>query len=110
MYRYIRIYFGFFKRISRLFRENIIKYDLNPDFSPVVIDLTSKEYNHSKANGDLYYIKEKQANEATLELVMSFTNISEVYHSVDYNLGNYFDLDFIRIRNFGKDIYIYKKL
>ncbi len=90
--------------------ENIIKYDLNSNFSPVVIDLTSKEYTHSKANGDLYYIKEKQANEATLELVMSFTNISEVYHSVDYNLGNYFDLDFIRIRNFGKDIYIYKKL
>ena len=31
-----------------------------------------------------------------MELVKSFTNKSGVYHSVDYNLGNYFDLDYIR--------------
>jgi hypothetical protein len=43
-------------------------------------------------------------------LVDSFTNESEVYHSVDYNVGSYFDLSFLRLKNLGKNIYIYKKI
>jgi len=88
---------------------NIITYDLNSDFTPLVIDLTSKEYVFSKKPEDFYYIKETLSEDGNMELVKSFTNKSGVYHSVDYNLGNYFDLDYIRIRNLGKDIYIYKK-
>ncbi len=89
---------------------NIISHDLNSGFSPIVIDLTSKDDARSKTVGDFYYIKETISNDTSLELVKSFSNPSEFYHSVDYNLGNYFDLDYIRIRNLGKDIYIYKKI
>lgn len=90
--------------------KNIIENDLNSDFLPLVIDSISNQYDFSKNYNDIYFIRETPSNDTSMILVKSFTNISEVYHSVDYNLGNYFDLSFIKIRNLGKNIYIYKKV
>ncbi len=90
--------------------QNIIKYDLNNSFDFTVIDGGSQSVDLSKRKEDIYYIEEKPDISDTVMLVQSFTNPSLVYHSVDYNMGNYFDLSFFGLKNLGKDIYIYKKV
>jgi len=87
--------------------KNIISSDLNSDFKPLVLDLLSKEYNLKNVN-ITYYIKEIPTSDASITLVTSFYNTSDIYHSVDYNLGSYFDLSFYKIKNLGKNIYIYE--
>lgn len=88
---------------------NIIASDLNNDFKPMVIDPISKDFDFSKIKKDIYFIKENMVNDQSLQLVKSFTNSSEVYHSVDYNMGSYFDIDYLKLKNLGKNHYIYKK-
>ncbi|KND49431.1 MAG: hypothetical protein AB198_00585 [Parcubacteria bacterium C7867-003] len=89
--------------------KNIISSDLNSDFKPLVIDPISKEFDFSRRKEDVYYIKETPVEDNSLKLVASFVNTGDVYHSVDYNLGSYFDLDYLRLKNLGKNHYIYKK-
>jgi hypothetical protein len=73
-----------------------------------VLDLLSVEYNLSSVEVPIYYIEEKLVNSKEYVLLISFENNSAVYHTVDYNIGSYFDLDYLRLRNLGKNIYIYK--
>jgi hypothetical protein len=89
---------------------NIIDYNLNTKLNYLVIDKDSKSFDFNKLNKDIYYIEVEPIATSTLLLVDSFTNESEVYHSVDYNVGSYFDLSFLRLKNLGKNIYIYKKI
>lgn len=86
--------------------KNIIISDINNDFKPIVIDKTSQAYMGDIKNA--YYIFDTATTSKEYVLVTSFTNNTKYYHSVDYNLGNYFDLSFYNINSLGKNIYIYK--
>jgi hypothetical protein len=88
--------------------KTIISFDLNGNFKPVVVDLLSKSIDLTSLNTDVYYIYEKPIEDGNLEFVIKFDNTSKYYHSVEYNVGTYFDPTFFGIKNFGKNIYIYK--
>ncbi len=84
----------------------IISLDLNKEFKPLVIDSISHPYEKIVKNA--YYIYDHATTSKDYLFVTSFTNNSEYYHSVDYNIGNYFDLSFYNIGRLGRNIYIYK--
>lgn len=90
--------------------KNIIKYDLNKDFKPLVLDKDSFDFDITKLKGEVYYIDVKEVNLPGFNPYITFNNPTRDYHSVDYNLGNYFDIDFFRIKNLGKNVYIYRKI
>jgi len=90
--------------------ENIIKYDLNNYFKPLIIDKYTQV--GETGNNDLnhYLIVEKPAPEnSDLILIKSFTNPPQASYNLDGHMANYFDLNFFRIKNFGPDIYIYQQ-
>lgn len=89
----------------------VIKYNLNEDIRPLIIDQFSRA-GTIPGTGNIYYVEETQQSAAGLKLVKIFGNNvnDDSYFSVDYNAGNYFDLDFFKIRNFGKSLYLYEKL
>lgn len=89
---------------------NIINFNLNSDFRPLVIDLISKKFEVPLKGKDVYYIKDNWIDNSSLKFIKSFENYGSVYHSVDYNMGNYFDPNYFRIKNLGKNIYIYRDI
>ncbi len=88
--------------------KNIIAHDLNREFKPLVIDYISKEDDYSNGR-EIYYVKEVQISDPNFELLYSFTNPGKVHHSVEYNVGSYFDANYIRLNSLGKNIFIYRK-
>lgn len=90
---------------------NVINYNLNDSLKPLIIDQFSREgvmFNKQ----DIYYVEETQQNLGDRQLIKTFKNNIDdtLYYSVDYNIGNYFDLNYFKIKNLGKNIYIYKKV
>jgi hypothetical protein len=97
---------------STIKTKNVIALDLNKEYKPLVLDKDT-DFNlveETKIKGIVYYIEEQPTVIDGAVLVQSFTNPSDIHHSVDYNMGNYFDFDFFFLKNLGKDIYIYKIL
>jgi hypothetical protein len=89
---------------------NTIDFSLNTQFKPLVVDLLSKPFNETNYRGSIYYILDKKANDSTLLETAVFENNSPKFHTVDYNIGSYFDLSYFRLKNFGRNVYIYKKI
>lgn len=90
---------------------NVIDQNLNKDFQPLVIDPRSKVKSIEKLTGKIYYLDAIPQSGKNLTLVKEFRNeftTNKWHYSVDYNLGNYFDINFFRIKNLGKPVYIYK--
>jgi len=90
---------------------NTLEYDLNSDFKPVVIDEKSRETIDVFAlDKDLYFIESAATSSKKVQLVKFFGNKinDSLYYSVDSNMGNYFDLNYFKIKNLGSNIYIYK--
>ncbi|MBA3733328.1 hypothetical protein H0W91_03040 [Patescibacteria group bacterium] len=90
--------------------QNIINFDLNSEFKPFVVDLLSEDIDVSNQKVDMYYISETKLTDPSIEMIESFDNPTKYYHSVEYNIGSYFDLELFKLKNFGKNIYIYKKI
>lgn len=93
--------------------ENVIDHDLNSQFKPLVIDPRSRIISTSQlpAGSEIYYLDELPQNESGLAVIKKFGNEftdSHRHYSVDYSLGNYFDLNFFQIKNLGKPVYLYK--
>ncbi|OGY45194.1 MAG: hypothetical protein A2744_01405 [Candidatus Buchananbacteria bacterium RIFCSPHIGHO2_01_FULL_44_11] len=92
---------------------NTITYDLNPYFQPLVIDRHTQEDVAISPDATVYYFENNQQVNLGLELVASFennlTSKTKEFFSVDSRLANYFDFDFFRIKNFGSNIYVYRK-
>jgi hypothetical protein len=91
--------------------KNIIKFDLNKKFLPLVLD-NDTDYSSKdtmQINGKTIYISDKVLSPISYSNILaSFVNKSSDYHSVDYNMGSYFDFSLLRIRNLGKNIYVYE--
>ncbi len=89
----------------------VIKYNLNEHIKPLIIDQFSREGTIPEI-GNIYYIEETWQTANDLELVKIIGNSvsDKSYFSVDYHTGNYFAQDYFKIKNFGKNLYIYKKL
>ena len=90
----------------------IIEHDLNSEFKAVVLDdqsLTSATTGMKNFKG-VYFLEEKELTDPKFFLEAKFTNDAKDYHSVDYNVGNYFDLDYLKLKNFGKNVYIYRHI
>ncbi len=87
-----------------------IDSDLNKNFLPLVLDDQSVNSATSSMKNfkGVYLIEERQTTKPDYILIAQFTNPTKDYHSVDYNMGNYFDLDYFKIRSLGKNIYIYQ--
>ena len=93
--------------------QNTIKENLNSDFKPLILDEKSLETVSvmDLAQGkELYLIKSAADLDEDLQLVAFFGNPIDdaLYYSVDFNMGNYIDLNYFKIRNLGNNIYIYK--
>lgn len=90
---------------------NVIDYNLNGDIKPLIIDQFSQK-DLTFDGKDIYYIEETSQPANDRQLVKTFkNNINDrFYYEVDYNMGNYFDLNYWKIRNLGKNVYIYKKI
>jgi hypothetical protein len=88
--------------------QNIIQFDLNKDFKPIVVDPLSKNSPIKGRQVSTYFILDHISTSTELYAVATFYNGTNTYHSIDYNLGNYWDLSFFKTKNFGKSIYIYK--
>lgn len=88
--------------------QNIINFDLNKNFQFVVLDKESEYFDFSKLRNDIYYVRDSVATSTSLVLIESYVNSSKTRHTIDYNMGNYLDLSYFRIKNLGSDIYIYK--
>ena len=92
---------------------NTITYDLNRYFQPLVIDRHTQEDVAISPDATVYYFENNQQVNLGLELVASFennlTSKTKEFFSVDSRLANYFDFDFFRIKNFGSNIYVYRK-
>ena len=88
---------------------NIIAFDLNRDFVPLVLDKDSSVFDITKIKGEVYYIVTSSSPTNGFILVKSFVNPSVKNHTVDYNMGNYFDSSFFKIKNLGENIYVYKR-
>jgi hypothetical protein len=86
---------------------NIISLDLNKNIYYTVLDGESVEISSTKKFKEIYYISREEKVDSSLKLVKQYTNKSKDYHSVDYNIGSYFELDYLKISNLGKNIYIY---
>lgn len=89
--------------------QNIIAFDLNRDFVPLVLDKDSLGFDITKIKGELYYIGTSSVPLKGFVSVKSFVNPSVKNHTVDYNMGNYFDISFFKIKNLGENIYVYKR-
>lgn len=89
----------------------VIKHNLNEHVKPLIIDQFSRPETIPET-GDIYYIEETKQFVSNLQLVKIFGNDvgDDSYFSVDYNTGNYLDLNYFKIRSFGRNLYLYKKL
>jgi len=83
------------------------KYNLNEDIKPLVVDQFSRDGVLQGAK--VYHIEETMPDDGSRELVKFIGNNvnDKSYFSVDYHTGNYFSWDFFKIKNFGKNLYIY---
>lgn len=89
-----------------------IKQDLQPNFNPLIIDYhTDNSKIPNFIDSEVYLILRSATTSKDLELYTSFTNnVSDnAYYSLDSS-GNYFDLSYFTLRNFGPNLYIYKKV
>lgn len=91
--------------------KNTIKYNLNNDFYPLVIDDQSKKDIKLDHDFNVYLVEGVRFVGENKTLVAQFKNNIDdsLYYLVDYNTGNYFDLKYFSIKNFGRNIYIYKQ-
>lgn len=95
---------------------NVIEQGLNKDFLPLVIDPRSKIRSLEKITdlpqgAEVYYLDTLPQSGKNLTPIKEFRSeftTGKRHYSVDYNLGNYFDIDFFRLNNLGKPVYIYK--
>ncbi len=88
-----------------------LKYNLHNNFNPLVIDREQKLNLVALNDNEVYYIEQTKKEKEGMKLIISFSNnvADNLYYSVDYNMGNYFDWRYLLINNLGKNIYIYKK-
>jgi len=89
--------------------QNVIDYNLNSEIKPLIIDQFSRPDLTFKGR-NIYYIEETDQGMGRGQLIQTFKNdiSDQFYFEVDYNMGNYFDLNYFKIKNLGKNIYIYK--
>ncbi len=90
---------------------NVIVYNLNDNIRPLVIDQYTRDNVSFKA-GDIYYIEESVHFSDNMKLIKTFKNDinDKFFYLVDWNMGSYFDWNYFRIKNLGKNIYIYKQI
>src|SRR3989344_699202 len=90
--------------------KNTIKNNINNHIKYITIDLHSKKEDYESSYTNIYYITKEKSTESNLNLIKSFAEDGIDNFELDGRMGNYFDLDFFRIKMFGPDIYIYKKI
>jgi hypothetical protein len=90
---------------------NVITYNLNDNIKPLVIDQFTRDDVSYKA-GNVYYIEESVHPSDNMKLIKTFKNDidDKFFYLVDWNIGSYFDLNYFKIKNLGKNIYVYKKI
>ena len=91
---------------------NVINSDLNKEFLPLIIDKYTKAdwaQNVDTKNKENFIISEKSLMGDDFELEAAFTNPVFVSFGADGKMANYFDFDFFKIKNFGPNIYIYRR-
>ncbi|MCW1891756.1 MAG: hypothetical protein KIH65_000730 [Candidatus Uhrbacteria bacterium] len=92
---------------------NTLKDDLHREFKPITIDeksIKTIDVMDLAKGKDLYFILSTATSSQDMQQVAFFGNpIDDArYYSVDFNIGNYFDMNYLRARNLGHNIYIYK--
>jgi len=86
--------------------QNVIEHDLNQEYKYIATDKYVRDDIKMPAGKEIYYL-DYQTGDG--QLMSSFTNPTESSFNLDGRMANYFDFAFFRIKNFGPDIYIYKK-
>ncbi|MDD4902809.1 MAG: hypothetical protein PHE24_06805 [Patescibacteria group bacterium] len=89
--------------------QNIINYNLNNGFKPLVRDFDSKDGTLADIRGEIYYIESEPIVDDKMQLVYS-SPINKNIYLIDKNLGNYWDWKYLTIKNFGENIFIYKAI
>lgn len=89
-----------------------ISSDLQSSFKPLVLDFhTDSSRIPDLSNKDTYLISRAATTSSDFKLFASFTNnVPDTgYYSLDSS-GNYFDFSYLKLRNFGPNLYIYRKV
>lgn len=93
--------------------KSTIKYDLENNFGPYVLDSHTdiSKTNFLNNKSKIYFLERNSTTTKEYELVKSFTNPvkDNKYFSADSS-GSYLDLSYFRVRNYGPNLYIYKKI
>lgn len=88
---------------------DVLMREKDIDFKPVVIDSHYDLATVQKNINTSYIYVVSRYYQKDMDLIASFTNpvLDNRYYSLDSS-GNYFDINFFKVRNFGPNIYIYR--